>query len=44
MTYLLKLNEYLDVEEFINEVSERDHEAKAKADAAANRRSGGRRG
>ena len=44
MAYLLKLNEYLDVEEFINEVSERDHEAKVKADAAANRRSGGRRG
>ena len=37
MAYLLKLNEYLDVEEFISDVNERDQEAKAKADAAVQR-------
>ncbi|QEQ94909.1 hypothetical protein pEaSNUABM56_00110 [Erwinia phage pEa_SNUABM_56] len=44
MAYLLKLNEYLDVEEFINDVNERDQEATAKAQAAANRARTGRRG
>lgn len=42
MAYLLKLNEYLDVEDFINEVHERDMEITAKADAA--KRTRGRRG
>lgn len=45
MAYLLKLNEYLDVEDFISDVNERDQDAKAKADAAtqkASRRSGRR--
>lgn len=35
MAYLLKLNEYLDVEEFITEVERRDSEGKAKAEQAA---------
>lgn len=37
MAYLLKLNEYLDIDDFITETSDRDGEAKAKADAANNK-------
>ena len=37
MAYLLKLNEYLDVEEFITDVHERDLDSKNKAVQAANR-------
>lgn len=37
MAYLLKLNEYLDIDDFITETSERDSEAKAKAEATANK-------
>lgn len=44
MAYLLKLNEYLDVEDFISDVNEREQESKAKADAVANRARTGRRG
>ena len=38
MAYLLKLNEYLDVEDFISEVERRDSDAKAKAEAQTRRR------
>lgn len=45
MAYLLKLNEFLDVEEFVNDVHEREEESKAKAAQAASKpRRSGRRG
>lgn len=44
MEYLLKLNEYLDVEDFVTDVHERDMEAAAKAEQAANKGKKGRRG
>lgn len=45
MAYLLKLNEYLDVEEFISDVNEREEESKAKAAQATSKsRRSGRRG
>ena len=44
MAYLLKLNEYLDIEEFIQDVQEREEQSAANAAAAANRPRRGRRG
>uniref|UniRef100_A0AAU8GFP2 Phage protein n=1 Tax=Salmonella phage vB_SEnST11_KE22 TaxID=3161173 RepID=A0AAU8GFP2_9CAUD len=44
MAYLLKLNEYLDVEEFVSDVHEKEEESKARANQAANRPRRGRRG
>lgn len=44
MAYLLKLNEYLDVEEFISDVNEREEESAAKAAPSASRPRRGRRG
>lgn len=35
MSYLLKLNEYLDITEFVEEVYDREEELKAKQEAAA---------
>jgi hypothetical protein len=35
MAYLLKLNEYLDITEFVEEVYDREEEIKAKQEAAA---------
>ena len=43
MEYLLKLNEYLDVEDFINDVHEKEEKSRADAEAAKPR-SKGRRG
>lgn len=43
MEYLLKLNEYLDIEEFITDVNEREEELKAKSAPSPSRpRRGGR--
>lgn len=43
MAYLLKLNEYLDIEEFITDVNEREEELKAKSAPSPSRpRRGGR--
>lgn len=44
MEYLLKLNEYLDIEEFITDVNEREEESNAKAAPSASRSRRGRRG
>lgn len=44
MAYLLMLNEYLDVEEFISDVNEKEEESKARATSTANRPRRGRRG
>ncbi|WJJ58420.1 hypothetical protein NDO71_orf054 [Klebsiella phage vB_KpnM_NDO71] len=43
MEYLLKLNEYLDIEDFINDVNEKEEKSRADAEAAKPR-SKGRRG
>lgn len=37
MAYLLMLNEYLDVEEFVNDVNQREEDSKARAAQAANK-------
>lgn len=39
MEYLLKLNEYLDIDDYITETSDRDNEARDKAAVAANKAS-----
>ena len=37
MSYLLKLNEYLDVEEFVQEINEKEERAKAERDSKQNK-------
>ncbi len=40
MAYLLKLNEYLDIEEFVTDVNDREEQSKAKAAQPSRRRRG----
>lgn len=42
MAYLLMLNEYIDVEEFISEADAKEMKRLQDADAAARRRNGGK--